>query len=318
MGWVCSPSPVWAALVLLAAVGPRSGSKHLPLATVQVRELAAPTAEPGLVPNHSPWSPCSSPGAKTTGVLPYGRREGDCCYLKTPPWHPEAQVPCLGHSQELPFPTPHPRDGSLLSVPYWSAHDGTTSPDTAPAPPWGRRAMGRAGSSSYGPGLHLNEKPQPWLGGFCFLGSGSRQEMKKTRPCCKCFTKCRRQREAFPGTARPRASSSATTTAMALQASDGASQGGQSVQKGCAWWATAKCRDRGSAAAHFIPVATCDAGGGFVPRAHGCAGTRGQQDPLLSTGSSQRTRLPCWLRAGALSNWMGRVIRPWPHPQLLP
>lgn len=57
---------------------------------------------------------------------------------------------------------------------------------------------------------------------------------------------------------------------------------------------------------------------GFVPQAHGRAGTRGQQDPLLSTGSSHRTRLPSWLRAGALSNWMGRAIQPWPHPQLLP
>lgn len=54
--------------------------------------------------------------------------------------------------------------------------------------------------------------------------------MKKTRPCCKCFTKCRRQREAFPGTARPRASSPATTTAMAQQASH--SQGGKCVRKG--------------------------------------------------------------------------------------
>lgn len=35
--------------------------------------------------------------------------------------------------------------------------------------------------------------------------------MKKTRPCCKCFTKCRRQQEAFPSTAQPRASSPATT-----------------------------------------------------------------------------------------------------------
>lgn len=118
-------------------------------------------------------------------------------------------------------------------MPYWRAHDGTTSPDLSPpAPPRDHRAMGRAGSSSYGPGLHLNEKPQPWLGGFCFLGSGSRQEMKKTRPCCKCFTKCRRQREAFPDTARPRASSPATTSAMALEAWDGASQGGKSVLKG--------------------------------------------------------------------------------------
>lgn len=232
---------------------------------------------------------------------------------KPPPGTLKPKCPAWGTAKSCP--SPHPIPGMGLCSQYLTGVP-MMGPRVLTQPL--RRAMGRAGSSSYGPGLYLNEKPQPWLGGFCFLGSGSRQEMKKTRPCCKCFTKCRRQREAFPGTARPRASSSATTTVMALQASDGASQGGQSVQKGCAWWATAKCRDRGSAAAHFIPVATCDAGGGFVPRAHGCAGTRGQQDPLLSTGSSQRTRLPRWLRAGALSNWMGRVIRPWPHPQLLP
>lgn len=74
----------------------------------------------------------------------------------------------------------------------------------------------------------------------------------------------------------------------------------------------------GSAASRFIPVATCDAGSGFVPQTHGRAGTRGQQHPLLSTGISRRTRLPCWLRAGALSERMGRAIQPWPHPQLLP
>lgn len=67
-GWGLLPF----SLVLLAALEPRSGSKHLPLATVHVRELAAPTTEPGLVPNHPPQRPCSSPGAKTTGGLQMG------------------------------------------------------------------------------------------------------------------------------------------------------------------------------------------------------------------------------------------------------
>lgn len=80
---------------------------------------------------------------------------------------------------------------------------------------------------------------------------------------------------------------------------------GDLSEKGCAWWETAEFKERGSAASHFIPVAMYDAEGGFVPQAHGCAGTWGQQDPLVSTGSSHRTRLPCWLRFGALSNWMG-------------
>lgn len=152
-----SPLSAVSSPVLLAAAGPRSGSKHLPLATEQVRELAAPTAEPGLLPNHP--APALEP--KPPGLCQMGGGKEAAAPAKPPPGTLSPRCPAWGTAQSCPSHSPSQGWVCALRA-LLSAHDGTSSPEVPPpAPPWHRRAMGRAGSSTYGPGLHLNEKPQP-------------------------------------------------------------------------------------------------------------------------------------------------------------
>lgn len=58
-------------------------------------------------------------------------------------------------------------------------------------------------------------------------------------------------------------------------------------------------------------------------KAPSCHRPRLCREPGPAGPSAPHRELPedqasCWLRAGALSDWMGRVIQPWPPPQPLP
>lgn len=186
-GRFCCPCLPW------AAPGLGCGSKRLPFVTLP----GAGTRGSSTGSNRSKAraGSCPPPGAENRGgFASLEDEEGLMLPPKITRQQLEPQRTHLGQSRELPLPTRQPSHGSLLpgmyrdicngdilGYPSWCVLVGSTSSNIPPvspraAAPWG--GLGRSGSR---PGLHLNEKPQPWLGGFCFLGSGNRQEMK-TRP----------------------------------------------------------------------------------------------------------------------------------------
>lgn len=171
-GRFCSFSPPWAAPL---ASAPAPSACPLPPCRERghrTRALGLTMAKAELVPAGREPSLPPVPKKKKGGFasLEDGGRSA------VPQNGPRPRLTCLGQGQELP--TPRPRDalcsqGFTGGPTMGASQRGARAPTSPPCTPAGGRA-GNAGpregpsSSGYWPGLGLNEKPQPWLGGFLF------------------------------------------------------------------------------------------------------------------------------------------------------